>query len=219
MTDKPAWHAIEKSAHQKIAELRNLRSLSDDDRQLLDRLKTDLRMRDVWTRLPHDVPTEIGAAIVAGALIVRIHQRETSTIPRYTFDGAARHAATLLSDMNAFKKLLSDEWASICPTISLDASLETLTRIEGFFRQLSEEHRAAMNSIRLPRGRKKTRDAPEVEFGRTMSRVFWDLFRRPLDEVVASLATVTFELDNPLDAVTIRGRRRSASPPIGTFRA
>jgi hypothetical protein len=78
------------------------------------------------------------------------------------------------------------------------------------YRNLSTQQEEVNKDFPLPLiGKKAAKNAPERIFSAAISGDFQKLFRQPLDEAVATLTEVVFDLKNGIGSTTIRGRRRS----------
>jgi hypothetical protein len=164
MIAKPVWRAIEKSAHQQIADLRARPFLTDGECKLLDRLKTDSRMRsDVWQKLPlpNGFQADLGATVMkcvfAAARIAVQHRpplpRSKRGIPAFlakhpphaTAEDVSFRATWLLEGMHQLEADAREHWAKMWPgeaTVSFEDICRLTQQISQFYGGLWEERKA-----------------------------------------------------------------------------
>jgi hypothetical protein len=128
---------------------------------------------------------------------------------RYDLTSAADLAASLVT---AIENTASDAKAypGSQTQISIDQLHTWAKRIAEVYADLSAWQKNLDAAIALPSiGKPGAKDAPQRLFAAGMSKSFQELFNRPLDDVVAVLTEIVFDLRDPIGGTTIRGRRRS----------
>jgi hypothetical protein len=216
-----------------IEELWALPDLRPDHREILARLATDLRMRDVWKAIERfgegkesDVIQQAFArSCQALAYKPPFPRRKKDKDKRVLNDATAlsRPGAKIydLADTAAYASMLVDAMHNTAPdakaflTNDAPASFEHLlnwaTYIAKVYANLSARERRLSEAFPLPSiGKPAAKNAPERFFSAAMTNSFRELFDRPLDEAVAALTEVIFNSEDATGSTSIRGRRRSA---------
>jgi hypothetical protein len=205
------------------SELRQLASLPDADRRLLERLASYEVMRDeVWKKLPaaaQGAEHRIIALTCATAEIVKAWQKIESVRKHgslHTAKKVARLASKLLDAMKQTSgDARGDLWQFLWPgdrQITFEVALLMVEQLATFYSAADDWYiGVAEESDKLSTLRKRNaKTARQIVFARWLAGCFQSEFGKPLDPIVAALSSVVFgERGEGALAPTIRGRRRS----------
>jgi hypothetical protein len=206
-------------------ELQRLASLPEADHHLLKRLASYEVMRgEVWQKLP---PAARGAEHL---IIRRTHAvarfvlawQTLEDIRKYSCFRRANKIASLATKLLAEMKqatVNANDWQELWQCLwpgdgtTFEDALSLVERLATLYRDAAARYEGVAElSANLPLRKKNAREAREIVFTRFLADSFQHDFGRPLDVVVAALASVVFDKrgEGAL-APTIRGRRRSAA--------
>ena len=196
---------------------------------LLHRLAIYPAMKgDVWEKLPSEPSAREGDIIdqvilacqCANSISPRWPKKNEEVLEylqRYpipiSFDGLAIHARTLAEHTAPLH--FGDSWTDFWPgdpKITPSMLVDLLSATANFYDRLAVESARVLAAAALPPipHKRNSRTMRETYFGRAMSDFFKSTYGKPLDEVVAALTVVAFDLRDGPDSATIRGRRRSS---------
>lgn len=130
------------------------------------------------------VPTFLGAAVLADALLERMKETRSDLLDAVMHDPESERGFGM--------------------------ALKTVEQIGELYRLAYAGRKELIAAAKFPQVRKKgSKRAPEVLFSRFMSAQLQKLYRRPLDTVVAALTGVVFpNAQKTVGSDTIRDRRR-----------
>jgi hypothetical protein len=219
------------AARQAINELR-AQTEDQHRRMILDRLANNPIMRtDVWERMPPEVHGRENEVVVWAYGYVCAANNFVPPMPirkkdfkRWQTDNRRSLARSSLTSVATLADLLLQAMADtvddarvLHPADSsktIDEMREQVCGIRDAYRRMVEA-KAALDGkfpIFMPHKR-RSKSARQTMFTVSMSARFQELFGSPLDEVVAALTSVVFDLKGGGPEVSaIRGRRRWASP-------
>jgi hypothetical protein len=217
----PKW--VPEAARQTFRCIDATPNLTEQQRALLHRLGADLRMREVWSKL-HVLAA--GREDRAAAVVVYCAMDAFGYKPPYPrkkkdqeawlrasppiarFDDVAAAASQLLAAMDTTKADAMVFW----PTdgaYGFEGLYAAVVATRDAYERLAADQLSGIEVLRPPQIRNKNAPtAPQLLFSRFMSEQFLALFGKPLDEVVAVLTSVVFDLGDVPGSSTARGRRR-----------
>jgi hypothetical protein len=232
-TQIPVW--VPEAARRCINELRKTPLGMDDEigGGLLTRLATyEVMKTEVWGKLP-SVPNDFEANIITWAfraftvfpaLRRPIPKKKSKIIelaghqakhPPLTDPGYVRDLTLLL-----WEKIFEckDETISYWDrfwegekSITPDKVLNILDQLMQFYARMDEEYQRLLAS--LPKVTRWNSKAAQKFFTDYLSRCMRETYGQPLDSIVATLTEVAFDLQQGVEAETIRGRPRMANAP------
>ena len=222
--DIPKW--VPDLARRRLVELSAVSDLSEEQRALLGRLASDLRMREVWSKTcgleDEIVYWAFVYALRAKGFVPAAPKGKTasqqhaikyaSTLGHYDVNSVVTFADMLLqaiAESEADARFLLSANANTGKTV--DEMRESVLLIRNTYRDM--QAKAAPDpqfAVHLPR-KQRSKSAQQTIFNRAMSTKFQQLFGQAFDEIVAVLLSVVFDLSDGPGSSTVRGRRRSAA--------
>jgi hypothetical protein len=220
----PRW--VPDLAGRKLVELNAVSNQPEEQHALLGRLASDLRMREVWRKTcGHEDEIVYWAFVYAlqakgfvpaaptGKTAFQQHaSKYASTLGRYDVSSVVTFADMLLQAMAETEvdaRFLLSANANTGKTV--DEMRKSVMLVRNTYRDM--QAKAAPDpqfAVHVPR-KQRSKNAPQTIFTRAMSTKFQELFGQPLDEMVAALLSVVFDLSDGPASSTVRGRRRSAA--------
>jgi hypothetical protein len=216
----PPW--VPQAARKRITELRASLGITDPNQRLLKRLATYTSMKtDVWEKLPRHPKGSEGAiidwAFSAHMMFHSFPRRHGKGKAQWwiTDDALITHLCVGLAE--AICKCKSDNesyWPRFWEgdrTINTDKVLSILGHLREFYERMHVEYEELLRF--LPRVNRWSDKGHQKFFAECLSAQMKKTYGRPLDEIVAGLTNVAFDLDQGVGSETIRGRRRVGKAP------
>jgi hypothetical protein len=228
----PDW--VPEAARKQIVELwASPLGVTDANQQLLKRLATYTSMRtEVWEKLPSNPKIPAGEIIQWAFTAYTIFHSLRRPYPRTKAKWAEWHQHQAkhqpLTDPGYVSNLCLRLWEEIyaCKletelywphfwvgekTLNPDNVLSILDHLREFYVRMHAEYEELLRL--LPRVNRWNTKAHQKFFTEFLSAQMKKTYGRPLDEMVAGLTNVAFDLDQGVGSETIRGRRRLGKAP------